>query len=140
MTAQGSCLCGAVRYEVDGSLGEVRYCHCRSCRKLTGTAFTANARIPASAFRLLTGTDSLSEYRTARGPRMFCSICGSPVFARSDAEPDWVRVRIGGLEGELDVRITAHVWVSSKGSWFKISDTLPQYPEAAPPSGRGRRG
>jgi hypothetical protein len=132
MTAKGSCVCGAVRYEVDGSLGDVSYCHCSFCRRSSGTAFTANARVPASAFRLLTGADSLGEYRAPRGVRAFCSVCASGIFARVDAEPEWIRIRIGGLEGELDVRITAHVWVGSKSSWFEITDRLPQYPESAP--------
>jgi hypothetical protein len=128
MTAEGSCLCGAVRYEVDGSLGDVRYCHCNQCRRATGTAFTANARIPASAFRMIAGEGSLGEYRTPRGVRAFCSVCASPIFARVAAEPEWIRIRIGGLA----VRITAHVWVSSKSSWFEITDALPQYPESVP--------
>jgi hypothetical protein len=130
MTAAGGCLCGAVRYEVDGSLGEVRYCHCNQCRRATGTAFTANARIPAAAFHMIAGAGSLGEYRTPRGVRAFCSVCASPIFARVDAEPEWIRVRIGGFAGELDVRITAHVWVASKSSWYEIADALPQYPES----------
>jgi hypothetical protein len=140
MTAQGSCACGAVRYEVDGPLGDVRYCHCNFCRRSTGTAFTANARIPAQAFRVVAGADSLGEHRTPRGPRSFCSVCASPIFARVDAEPEWIRLRIGGLAGDLDVRITAHVWVSSKSSWFEITDALPQYPESVsgpPPAPSG---
>jgi hypothetical protein len=63
------------------------------------------------------------------GVRAFCSVCASPIFARVAAKPEWIRVRIGGLAGELDVRITAHVWVSSKSSWFEIADVLPQYPD-----------
>lgn len=142
MAAEGGCVCGSVRYEVDGSLGDVRYCHCNHCRRTTGTAFTANARIPARAFRLVAGADSLSEHRTPRGVRAYCSVCFSPIFGRVAAEPDWIRIRIGGLAGELDVRITAHVWVSSKSSWFEITDALPQYPESVSgpppePSGGG---
>ena len=39
---QGSCLCGDVRYRVDGELSEFGYCHCRSCRKASGSAYGAN--------------------------------------------------------------------------------------------------
>jgi hypothetical protein len=68
--------------------------------------------------------------------RAYCSVCFSPIFGRVAAEPDWIRIRIGGLTGDLDVQITARVWVSSKSSWFAITDALPQYPESvsgAPP-------
>ncbi len=29
---RGSCLCGAVKYEIEGELGDFGYCHCKSCR------------------------------------------------------------------------------------------------------------
>lgn len=33
---KGSCLCGAVKFEVEGSLSAVEGCHCSMCRKWTG--------------------------------------------------------------------------------------------------------
>lgn len=62
--------------------------------------------------------------------KAFCSLCGSPLYARSDHDPDDIRVRLGGFEGELDVRITGHVWVSSKATWYEIEDSLPCHREA----------
>jgi hypothetical protein len=81
---------------------------------------------------LLDGRELLREYEDPTGTfRIFCSVCGSPLFARLDREPDHIRVRLGGLSGQLDVRITAHVWVSSKSSWFSITDGLPQHLHSA---------
>jgi hypothetical protein len=129
--AAGQCLCGKVRYQVAGSLGEVRYCHCTRCQRATGSAFSANARIPAVRFALLAGQELVREYEERPGIfRAFCSVCGSPVYARLGREPEDIRVRIGGLSGELDVRIPAHVWASSKSSWYSIADTLPRYSES----------
>jgi hypothetical protein len=126
----GQCLCGTVRYEVSGSLGEVRYCHCSRCRHATGSAFSANAKIARANFRIVSGQVAIREYEERPGIfRAFCSICGSPVYARLGRDPDNIRVRLGGLSGEVDVRIAGHVWVSSKSSWYEIEDSLPCYAE-----------
>lgn len=129
--AEGQCLCGKVRYQVAGSLGDVRYCHCTRCQRATGSAFSANARIPAVRFALLAGREFLREYEEAPGIfRAFCSVCGSPVYARLDRDSEHIRVRIGGLAGDVDVRVTAHVWVASKSSWYSIADALPRHSES----------
>ena len=35
----GSCLCGGLRYEIRGEIGDIVQCHCQRCRKANGTAF-----------------------------------------------------------------------------------------------------
>jgi hypothetical protein len=126
----GQCLCGAVRYVVEGALGDVRYCHCRMCRRATGSAFSANARIPTERFTLLEGTDVINQYEASPGAfRCFCGRCGSPVFAKVASDPGYIRIRLGTLAQPHDVKITAHVWVDSKASWYDIRDDLPRYPE-----------
>ncbi|RIL06796.1 MAG: hypothetical protein DCC71_05330 [Proteobacteria bacterium] len=131
--AEGRCLCGGVRYRVAGPLGEVRYCHCAFCRRASGTAFSANARVPADRFELLAGGDRLTAHEQLPGVfRDSCRDCGAPVRGRLVArEPDFVRVRVGGLAADVDVRVTAHVWVSRKCAWYAITDALPRYAEAA---------
>ena len=42
VTLKGSCLCGAVRYEVSGDLQRFYHCHCKRCRKSTGTGHASN--------------------------------------------------------------------------------------------------
>ena len=45
MSAGGGCLCGAVRYEVAGTLRDVVNCHCSVCRRWHGHhgAYTSTA-------------------------------------------------------------------------------------------------
>lgn len=129
--ATGACLCGAFSYTVAGSLGEVRYCHCSQCRRSNGTAFSANAKIDRSQWNLEGPGELITEYEHKPGLyKAFCARCGSPLYARSDHNPDDVRVRLGGLEGDLNVQITGHVWTGSKATWYTIEDSLPRYPEA----------
>jgi hypothetical protein len=133
MATHGECLCGSVKFEISGSLGEVRYCHCLRCRQATGTAFSANARIPEKQFKLLAGSEDLRSYEMGPGiHRFFCSKCGCPAFVKLDRDPDYIRPRIGGLSGSVDVDIAAHVWVGSKAEWHSITDDLHQFDQAKP--------
>ncbi len=132
MTAVGQCLCGAIGFEIDGSLGEVRYCHCLRCRQGNGTAFSTNAKIPIEKFRITSGDNNLTSYEMADGVfRHFCTTCGSPIYVEIVSETDVVRPRIGALIGNIDVNISANVWVGSKALWFDVDETLKCYDEAA---------
>jgi hypothetical protein len=125
---RGSCLCGAVRYEVDGALGPITCCHCSMCRKAQGTAFATNATVDAERFRITTGRESLRAYRSSPAKeRVFCGTCGSPVYSRHDARPAVVRLRIGTLDTPIEARPSAHIHVASKAEWWAIVDGLPQH-------------
>jgi len=125
----GSCLCGRVRYEIHGKLGPVGHCHCATCRKAQGGAFVTNAPVRLKYFRLVSGSDSVSEYESSPGKkRCFCRNCGSPLWSRRESEPDIVRIRLGLLDSDPERRPLGHVWVSEKATWFEITDTLPQSP------------
>ncbi|MEQ8827149.1 MAG: GFA family protein, partial [Parvibaculum sp.] len=62
VTHRGSCNCGAVRFEIEGELGPFGFCHCRTCRKASGTAFTANASVKRAQVRFLGGEDAIRRY------------------------------------------------------------------------------
>ncbi len=131
--ASGKCLCGNFETTVEGSFGDVRYCHCSQCRRGNGSAFSANARIDQSQWTLEGPRDEITEFEHKPGMfKAFCSKCGSPLYARSSQDPKDIRVRLGGFEGNLDVAITGHVWTSSKSTWYAIEDSIPRYLEAIP--------
>jgi hypothetical protein len=130
---KGSCLCGAVKYEIRGTLGPIVFCHCSQCRKAQGSAFAANAAVKTREFEVVAGKDALVEYRSSPGKkRVFCGICGSPIFSARDNLPDFVRLRIGTLDTEVQEQPSAHIHVASKATWFEINDSLPQYAELEP--------
>jgi hypothetical protein len=138
---EGSCLCGSVRYLVLGELGDFGYCHCRSCRKASGSAHAANAPIERSSFRLLRGAETLREYESSPGKfRAFCSHCGSPIYAYVEASRELLRIRLGSLDTPFDKQPSAHTFVSDKAPWEPISDALPQFATWAPKSVLDQRG
>lgn len=131
----GSCLCGNIKYEIDGQLSDFGHCHCQSCRKASGSAFGANAGVDRAAFRLLSGADTLREFESSAGKlRAFCSHCGSPIYAYLKKSPDVLRIRLGSLDTPFHEHARAHTFVSDKADWEDIGafSTLPQFPEWAP--------
>src|SRR5262249_51956261 len=84
MTAlRGSCLCGGVRFEIDGPLMRSSHCHCRQCQKAHGAPFRTRARVAAADFRFLAAEELVSFYELTPGThRGFCKVCGSPVLVK----------------------------------------------------------
>jgi hypothetical protein len=132
---KGSCLCGSVTYETAGELGDFGYCHCRSCRKASGSSHGANAAVAREDLRLVDAGQTLREYESSPGKfRGFCSRCGSPIYAYLAATRDVLRLRLGSLDTDFHKRPKAHIFVSDKATWEPIDDSLPQFPEWAPAS------
>lgn len=134
MALGGGCLCGGVRYEIDGPLAPVQLCHCGQCRKAQGSAFGANLPVAAAAFRLVRGQDLLREYRASPAKRrVFCGTCGSPLFSARDDTPEALRLRAGTLDGDAaGLEIGVQIQTASKAAWWSIDDDRPAYPAEAP--------
>ncbi|WP_295643852.1 GFA family protein [uncultured Methylibium sp.] len=129
----GGCLCGAVRYRIDGEPGPIVLCHCSLCRKAQGGAFAVNAPVRAADFHLLAGAEVLTAYASSPGKwRSFCARCGSPIHSRRDDRPEVLRLRIGTLDTPIAGRPAAHIHVASKAGWWTIDDDLPQHAGVEP--------
>jgi len=128
----GSCLCGAVRYEIDGPFSAMVNCHCSMCRKEHGTEFATFAVAPAEGFRWLAGEDRVANYASSpQGGRSFCRSCGS---ALPSVIPGMqvVVAPAGNLEGDPGLSPQMHIFVGSRLPGYEITDDLPQYQEAPP--------
>ena len=129
---RGSCLCGKIQYRINTELSEFGYCHCRSCRKSSGSAHGANAGIAREHFDLSDVEGALREYESSPGKfRAFCANCGSPIFAYLAASREVIRVRLGTLDTAFTKRAKAHTFVADKASWHSIEGDLPQFTEWA---------
>jgi hypothetical protein len=128
----GGCACGAVRYEVEGKLSPIIHCHCQTCRKTHGSAFSSIAAVDRSRFRWTAGEELLSVFESSPGKfRRFCSKCGSHVVAERETSSA-VMLRLGCLETPIEPGNIGHIWRSDGASWFDPSVKLPEYPEAQP--------
>ena len=125
---KGSCLCGGVRYEVQGPLTAMARCHCRECRKASGAEFATNASTTSSNFRLLSGRALLREFESSPGQaRIFCGKCGSPIMKRVADKPDILRLRLGCLDSPLEQRPQVRVFLSEKLGFTEIRDEIPSF-------------
>lgn len=125
---KGSCLCGKVAYQYDGEIDEISMCHCKDCQKAQGSAFSAVAPIQSRAFQVTQGEAFLRSFRaTPDKVRVFCHVCGSPIYSARDTLPDVKRLRIGTLDTPVNASHKYHAFVSSHVPWLTIDDGLPQF-------------
>lgn len=123
----GGCLCGGVTYEVD-ALGTMQFCHCRTCQINHGAPYIAAAAVKREHFHLTQGEDLLTRYRSSPDKdRVFCSRCGSPLFADRFSNPH-IALRVTTLHQDPGSRPVQHIWLQDDCPWTTDDPTLPRYP------------
>ena len=121
---KGSCLCGAVSFEVAGDLPPPDACHCLQCRKHSGH-YWASTDVARSAVTLH-GAENLTWFRSSEKVRRgFCSTCGSSLFW-DPIFRDFIGIAMGAFEQPTGTRLGIHIFVADKGDYYEIADGLPQ--------------
>ena len=124
---QGGCLCGAVRYAVEGPPLSAGVCHCETCRRAASAPRLPFVGVLSAGFRFTRGAPV--DYPSSPGvTRSFCGKCGSPLPYRRNDAPDELDVMTVSLDDPNAVPPTFHVWVSEALAWDEIAGPLPQYP------------
>lgn len=115
----GSCLCGAVKYEVHGPLRTVVVCHCTQCRKQTGSVMHATAARD-EYFRIVE-TRGLKWVRSSgMAQRGFCAECGSVLFWKGDGR-DYTAITAGSLDGPTGLTTDGHIYCDDAGDYYEIT-------------------
>jgi len=136
MAIKGSCLCGRVTYEVEGSFEFIGNCHCTNCRKSHGAAFATWGILKPGTFRWTSGEELVEGYESSPGQtRCFCRTCGSPLVSKHSGVVG--EVVVGTVDGDPGARPCGHIFVGFKAPWHEITDSLPQHTEWPPESGDG---
>jgi hypothetical protein len=122
----GSCLCGAVRFEVEGSFERFFLCHCSFCRKDTGSAHGANLFSTTARLTWLAGEDQVTTYHlpSTRHAKSFCKTCGS-ALPRLPTDASALVVPAGSLESPVTIRPDAHIFVASRADWDRELESVP---------------
>ncbi len=124
----GSCLCGKVTYEISGKIGDIVHCHCQTCRKAHGSAFSSVSSVNDNQFTLLSKVP-LGCFESSKGKnRYFCSNCGTQLYAKRDGTKHIV-LRLGSLDSDPQAKESCHIWVSQKATWYSINSQLPEHLE-----------
>lgn len=131
-TLRGSCLCGAVKYQVAEPFLTFLHCHCSRCRKATGSAHASNLRVAPDQFNWIAGEDLAVRFDlpSARSfATTFCSRCGSPLPHRTRSGRE-VIVPAGSLDSEPALPPQGHAYWNSRARWSCSVADLPHFDEA----------
>ena len=127
---KGSCLCGAIEYEVEEIPGKIYNCHCSQCRKSHGAAFATQVFARGATLRFIKGKEFLKEYRHASGNggiRAFCSQCGSRLMNYLPEKNLYLSVALASVDSDFDGEPVAHAFVGSRALWHTPSTDIPSY-------------
>lgn len=115
---KGSCLCGSVTYAINGKLGDITHCHCITCRKAHGAAFSSVSAVQTEDFSFTSGEELIKCYASSPDKvRCFCTNCGSHIYAHRQGQSHYI-LRLGTLDDDPNVRPTNHIWLSEKAPWY----------------------
>lgn len=127
-TYTGGCLCGAVRWAVDGEPKFVAHCHCSQCRRAHGAPLVTYAGFREEQFAVTAGPEHLKAFNSETGAtRSFCSQCGSTLLFASPRWAGEVHVSLVSFDESRNLKPRGHFYVDHGASWFPITDDLPQY-------------
>jgi hypothetical protein len=128
----GSCLCGAVRFEVSAALPPPEACHYSQCRRQSGH-FWASTDVSRAALAIH-GAEQLTWYRSSEKVRRgFCSKCGSVLFWDREGR-ETIAIAMGAFESPTETKLAKHIFVANKGDYYEIADGLPQIEQWPKPS------
>lgn len=118
MRYEGSCLCGQVKFVVEGDFEQFYLCHCERCRKDTGSAHAANLFSSTARLVWLSGEDFVRTYNF-RGEghiKSFCTHCGS-ALPNLQMEGKLLVVPAGSLDSDVTIRPQGHIFTARKANW-----------------------
>lgn len=133
-TIRGSCLCGAIRYEMTGPPLVVNHCHCKRCRKARGVAHATNLLVDLDGIRFTQGESLLTSFKLPEAKtftHVFCRVCGASM-PRLDQTRGIGIIPLGSFDDDPGIRPTRHIHVASKAIWDDIYDDLPRFEEGPP--------
>lgn len=124
----GSCLCGAVHFEIEGEFDRFYLCHCEYCRKDTGSAHAANLFASSATLQWTSGAEAVTQFDLpgTRHSKSFCRICGS-ALPRVQMNGKLLVVPAGSLNSRVSMRPDAHIFVSSRASWDEALEAVPSF-------------
>lgn len=123
---QGSCFCGAVRFEVDLPTLFCGHCHCSMCRRTNGAAFVTWFSVHVDQLRLVESASLVRFSSSDHGTRSFCGRCGSPLFCESSRHPERADITLASMQGPIDRPPQAHVYFDCRASWIENLAQLPK--------------
>lgn len=124
----GSCLCGQVKFNIEGTFESFFLCHCKYCQKDTGSAHGANLFSTNAQLKWLSGSEKVQTFTlpSTRHTKSFCVLCGSALPNRQ-MEGKLLVVPAGSLDSKITAKPDGHLFWSSRASWDDKLETIKQF-------------
>lgn len=124
----GSCLCGKVKFEVEGEFDSFLLCHCEYCRKDTGSAHASNLLSSQATLKWIAGEDNKTTFNlpSTMHVKSFCNSCGSALPSLA-MEGKMMVLPAGSLDSSIERKPDAHIFCASKAEWDTGFVDLPNF-------------
>jgi hypothetical protein len=124
----GSCICGAVNYEIKRRPLLTVNCHCTICRRSNGSSFSTYASVLESSFYIVKGDDKIQSFVLGeKGEKNFCTVCGSPLFNKNEKYPGFYMVHYGSLHEPNNIEPSVNIFSANKLPWVGSIATLKSF-------------
>ena len=129
MTTQGGCLCGAVRFKINGKLRPIINCHCGQCLHTHGH-YAAYSAVEKNNIQFVSDS-GLKWFRSSNEARRgFCQECGASLFWERLGE-NKLSVAAGMLDSVQGIKTIGHIFIADKADYYEIDDDLPKYTQSS---------
>ena len=129
VVARGSCLCGAVAFDVVEPFKVIYNCHCSRCRSARAAAFTTNGFTSDQGVRFTRGEEHVRHFKLPQAKyftHAFCDTCGSGM-PRIDSGRKVAVVPLGALDDDPEQGPVSHIHTADKADWYQIGSKLQQF-------------
>ena len=117
----GGCQCGAVRFRVEGALGDASVCHCRMCQKASGNFYLPLVSVRGAKLEWTRGEPK--KFRSSNFAfRGFCGECGTPLTYEA---PDGIALAVGAFDDPSGLAPVIQWGIESK---LPYVDHVPELP------------
>ena len=122
---EGGCMCGAIRYRIEGAPNYAGVCHCDDCRRAAGGAYVPWFGTSPENFEVTKG--ELAKYESSPGiQRGFCSACGSSLTFGGDGWND-IALTIASLDDPNAITPESNVFLRERLHWVKFNEDMRNY-------------
>lgn len=131
---KGSCLCGAVAYEVEPPFRLFQYCHCSRCRKFSGAAHSTYIYVAPEQFKWTKGEANVGRFEKPEAKYFatcFCKTCGSSLPWMVQGGKNLV-IPAGTLDEDPEILPQQSIYWESRAHWYIEPGALPRHAQLPP--------
>jgi hypothetical protein len=118
---EGGCLCGDVRFAVEGPLAFPHTCSCKMCQRHSGSLTQVWVEVGKDQIRWTGQHGAPATWRSSPGSsRAFCRTCGSTIGAIDDKPVVALAIGTFDKNGSAKLAPQSHSYISGRPKWWKV--------------------